>query len=83
MLGYSYMVRSLRTVKNKTCDHTKPNVKEKLTEIPQQFSDFWVVCGNLKRRTKKQVWRDKLRRLELSDIHRVATLGLEGLEGQS
>ena len=78
MLGYSYMLRSLRTVNNKTGDHTKPNVGEKVTEIPQQSSDFWVVCGKLKRRTKKQVWRDKLRRLELSDLHRVATLGVGG-----
>ena len=57
------MVRSLRTTKNNTGDHgdhTKP-----VTEIPQQSSDFWVVCGKLKRRTKKQVWRDKLRRLVL------------------
>ena len=81
MLGYSYMVRSLRSVKNKTLDygdHIKPNKEETVIEIPQQFSDFWVVCGKLKRRTKKQVWRDKLRRLELSDLHRVATLGVGG-----
>ena len=81
MLGYSYMVRSLRSVKNNTLDygdHTKPNKEETVIEIPQQFSDFWVVCGKLKRRTKKQVWRDKLRRLELRDLHRVATLGVGG-----
>ena len=88
MLGYSYMVRSLRSVKNKILengDHIKPNKEEKVIEIPQQFSDFWVVCGKLKRRTKKQVWRDKLRRLELGDLHRVAWrhLGLGGLEGKS
>ena len=56
----------------------KPNVDAKLTEIPQQSSDFWVVCGKLERRTKKQVWRDKLRRLELNNLHRVATLGVGG-----
>ena len=78
MFGYSYMVRCLRTVKDKTldfCDHKKTNKEEKVKEIPQQFSDFWVVCGKLKKRTNKQVWRDKLRRLELSDLHRVAILG--------
>ena len=58
MLGYSYMVGSLRS--------------------GWESSDLWVVCGKLKRRTKKQVLRDKLGRLELSDIHRVATLGVGG-----
>jgi hypothetical protein len=81
MLGYSYMVRSLTSVKDKTLDygdHTNPNKEENVKENPQQVPDFWVVCGKLKRRTKKQVLRDKLRRLEVSDLHRVATLGVGG-----
>eukprot|EP00092_Neocalanus_flemingeri_P025157 GFUD01027283.1.p1 GENE.GFUD01027283.1~~GFUD01027283.1.p1 ORF type:complete len:399 (+),score=129.40 GFUD01027283.1:141-1337(+) len=69
MLGYSYMVRSLRTGKDTTADDT---------ETSESDSGFWVVWGKLKRRSKRQLWRDRLARLELKDLQRVATLGVGG-----
>ena len=44
----------------------------------QNDSGFWIVCGKLKRRTKRQVWRDRLASLELKDLKRVVTLGVGG-----
>eukprot|EP00092_Neocalanus_flemingeri_P020034 GFUD01021694.1.p1 GENE.GFUD01021694.1~~GFUD01021694.1.p1 ORF type:complete len:395 (-),score=121.79 GFUD01021694.1:55-1239(-) len=69
MFACSYMVTSLRTGKD--------GIKDK-TESGQNDSGFWVVCGQLKRRTKRQVWRDRLARLQLKDLQRVATLGVGG-----
>ena len=65
MFGFSYMVTSLSISKDQSdyCD------KE---------SGFWVVFGKLKRKSKRQVWRDRLARLKLNDFHRVATLGIGG-----
>ena len=65
MFAYSYMVTDL---KKETED----------TDTGQKDSGFWIVCGKLKRRSKRQVWRDRLSRLELNDFQRVATLGIGG-----
>ena len=65
MFGYSYMV-------------TSPKKDNEDTESGQKDSGFWIVCGKLKRRSKRQVWRDRLAKLELEDFHRVATLGIGG-----
>ena len=65
MFGYSYMVTDLK----------KDN---EVTDTSQKDSGFWIVCGNLKRRSRRQVWRDRLAKLELIDFHRVATLGIGG-----
>ena len=65
MFGYSYMVTDL---KKDTED----------ADTGQKDSGFWIVCGKLKRRSKRQVWRDRLAKLELKDFHRVATLGIGG-----
>ena len=69
MLSYSYMVTRIKSNKDATADDT---------ETAQNDSDFWIVCGNLKRSSKRQVWRDRLARLELKDLQRVATLGVGG-----
>ena len=42
---------------------------------------FWVVCGSLKKKSLRQVWREELARMELTDFQRVATLGV-GAFGQ-
>ena len=39
---------------------------------------FWVVCGRLKKKSHRQVWRERLARMELEDFQRVATLGVGG-----
>ena len=65
MFGYSYMVTDLK----------KDNED---TDTGQKDSGFWIVCGKLKRRSKRQVWRDRLAKLELKDFNRVATLGIGG-----
>ena len=73
MLGYSYMVTSLRNGYSITEEESADN-----TETVQNDSGFWVVWGKLKRRSKRQLWRDRLARLELKDLQRVATLGVGG-----
>ena len=80
MLGYSYMVRSLRIIKNNNTDYseTDEDITAETTDITQHYSDFWIVWGKLKRITKKQLWRDRLTRLKLNDLQRVATLGVGG-----
>ena len=65
MFGYSYMV-------------TSPKKDNEDTDTGEKDSDFWIVCGKLKRRSKRQVWRDRLAKVELKDFHRVATLGIGG-----
>ena len=37
---------------------------------------FWIVCGSLKKKSLRQVWRERLATLQLTDFHRVATLGV-------
>ena len=76
MLGYSYMVRSLTASDNSESIGEKED--EKSTKIILHTSDCWVVWGKVKRRTKKQIWRDKLARLGLTDFDRIATLGVGG-----
>ena len=48
------------------------------SDYSEKDSGFWVVFGKLKRKSKRQVWRDRLARLELNDFLRVATLGIGG-----
>ena len=69
MLSYSFMVTRLNTNKDATAGNS---------ETGQNDSGFWIVCGNLNRRSKRQVWRDRLARLELKDLQRVVTLGVGG-----
>ena len=71
MLSYSCMVLVTRINSNK--DATADS-----TETEQNDSGFWIVCGNLKRKSKRQVWWDRLARLELKDLQRIATLGVGG-----
>jgi len=78
MLGYSYMVTSLRNGNNVTAEDTGKDTTADNTETVQNDSGFWVVWGKLKRRSKRQLWRDRLARLELKDLQRVATLGVGG-----
>ena len=78
MLGYSYMVTSLRNGNSiATKDTGKDTTAEDIDKL-QNDSGFWVVWGKLKRRSKRQLWRDRLARLELKDLQRVATLGVGG-----
>ena len=63
MFGYSYMV-------------TSP--KKDNEDTGEKDSGFWIVCEKLKRRSKRQVWRDRLAKMKLKDFHRVATLGIGG-----
>ena len=65
MFCYSYMVTDLK----------KDN---EVTDTGEKDSGFWIVCEKLKRRSKRQVWRDRLAKMELKDFHRVATLGIGG-----
>ena len=51
---------------------------QRAEETVQNDLGFWSVCGKLKIRSKRQVWRDRLARLELKDLQRVATLGVGG-----
>ena len=57
---------------------TSPKKDNEDTDTGPTDSGFWIVCGKLKRRSKRQVWRDRLAKLELEDFHRVATLGIGG-----
>ena len=63
MLSQSNLVTSIATRKGERGDGKNDSL-------------FWIVCGSLKKKSMRQVWRERLANLKLADFHRVATLGV-------
>ena len=67
MFGFSYMTTSRHIQRNQS-----------KVESGKDDSAFWIVFGKLRRGLKKQVLRDKINGVGLTDFQTVATLGIGG-----